>query len=195
MIMNKTKGFTLLETLIAVAIMMVAISSAFGLAPEGLVGARFAKNQTTATYLAQEAIEAVRNIRDNAMFFAADPLDPQNWLKDLLDCVGQLCTIDVREAKVSACISDCSPLDVLVEGDKTSYVSHIGTVGPDRYPSIFTREIIITPRINSKVAELRDDTGEDTEALITVRVRWKEGTITKVTEMNEFIFDWWTFTK
>lgn len=190
------RGFTLLETLVAVAIMMVAIGSAFGLAPEGLVGARFAKNQTTATYLAQEAIETARNIRDNSMFFAADPSDPMNWLSGLSACIGRLCTVDVKAAKVVPCQSSCAPLDTVVAANgQVTYVNHSGALSADIFPSMFTRDISVRLVTNSKIAALRGDAGGDTEAVITARVRWKEGVVTKTTEINETLFDWWTFTK
>lgn len=57
-------GFTLLESLIAIAIFTVGISAALSVIVSSLnVGAR-AKNQIIASNLAEEGIEVVRNIRD-----------------------------------------------------------------------------------------------------------------------------------
>ena len=185
-----SKGFTLLETLVAIAIVMLAIGSAFGLVPEGLIGARFAKNQTTATYLVQEAMEEVHNLRDNTMFFSANPSDPLNWLSALSACIDKLCTIDAVSGSVQACSTKCPPMDVrLDDSGSIIYSSHTNIANPSNAPSIFTREITIKKINNATIGR------DDTEAQLTARVRWDEGSVTKTTEMKETLFDWWTFNK
>lgn len=57
-------GFTLVETLVAIAVLMLAIIGPMTIAARGLQSAFFAKEQLTATYLAQEAVEAMRMYRD-----------------------------------------------------------------------------------------------------------------------------------
>jgi len=61
---NKTKAFTLIEALVAISILMIAIASPMTLAQKGLSTAVLSKDQMIASFLAQDAIEAVRNIRD-----------------------------------------------------------------------------------------------------------------------------------
>ena len=69
--MNMTKrGFTLLETLVAVAILALAVSGPIYVASRVLVAAQVAKEQLTASYLAQEGIEYMRSMRDHE-FLAA----------------------------------------------------------------------------------------------------------------------------
>lgn len=60
------KGFTLVETLVAILILVVAISALFTLASNSLFSVRSAKNQSTALYLAQEAMDYIRSTRDDA---------------------------------------------------------------------------------------------------------------------------------
>jgi len=60
------RGFTLVETLVAVTIITVAISGALLTANSAIVSANTARDQLTASYLAQEGIEYVRILRDNA---------------------------------------------------------------------------------------------------------------------------------
>ena len=57
-------GFTLIETLAAVTLLVVALVSPMLLTERSLTSAYYARDQITASYLAQEAIEAVRQIRD-----------------------------------------------------------------------------------------------------------------------------------
>lgn len=61
---NKQNGFTLVEALVAISILMIAIASPMALAQKGLSTATQTKDQMIAAFLAQDAIEAVKNIRD-----------------------------------------------------------------------------------------------------------------------------------
>lgn len=58
------KGFTLIETMVAVSLLAMAIVAPMSLASQSLASAYYARDQVTAFYLAQEGIEAVRSIRD-----------------------------------------------------------------------------------------------------------------------------------
>lgn len=59
------RGFTLLETLMAIVILLVALTSIIGLAAQSLHNVPSLKQQTIATNLAHEGVELLRNIRDN----------------------------------------------------------------------------------------------------------------------------------
>lgn len=58
-------GFTLVETLVAISILLVVIVGPMTIASKGMQSAYFAGDQTTAIYLAQEAIEYIQRLRDN----------------------------------------------------------------------------------------------------------------------------------
>jgi len=64
MIQNKKNGFTLVECLVAISILMVGILSSFILVTRALFNATVIEQRLTASFLAQEGIELVRNIRD-----------------------------------------------------------------------------------------------------------------------------------
>ncbi len=64
MIQNKKNGFTLVECLVAISILMVGILSNFILVTRALFNATVIEQRLTASFLAQEGIELVRNIRD-----------------------------------------------------------------------------------------------------------------------------------
>ena len=59
------KGFTLIETLVAVTILTLAVAGPLYTASRAIVAAQNARDQLTASYLAQEGIEHVRAMRDN----------------------------------------------------------------------------------------------------------------------------------
>ncbi len=60
------KGFTLIETLVAVTIVTVAVSGAIFSANSAMVAAQVSRDRLTASYLAQEGVEYVRAMRDDA---------------------------------------------------------------------------------------------------------------------------------
>jgi Tfp pilus assembly protein PilV len=61
---NIISGFTLLEALMAVSILMVAVVAPITVSQKGLSSAVYAKSQMIASYLAQDAIEYIKNVRD-----------------------------------------------------------------------------------------------------------------------------------
>ncbi len=60
----KRRGFTLIETLVAISLLSVAIVTPMSLASQSLAAAYYSRDQVTAYHLAQEAIETLRSIRD-----------------------------------------------------------------------------------------------------------------------------------
>ena len=58
-------GFTIIETLVAIAILMISIAGPLAVASKSLTAALYAKDQMTASYLVQEGVEHFRNLKDN----------------------------------------------------------------------------------------------------------------------------------
>lgn len=58
-------GFTILETLVAISILLLALTAPLVIVSQALRSSYFSRDQITAYYLAQEAIEYLRNKRDN----------------------------------------------------------------------------------------------------------------------------------
>lgn len=78
---TQKSGFTLVETLVAISILVVVVIGPLTIAQKGIQNARFATEQITAVYLAQEAIEAVRQLRDDRaleVFADTTARDPDN---------------------------------------------------------------------------------------------------------------------
>lgn len=65
-IVRSRTGFTLIETMIAITILTLSISGPLLGASRALVLAEISRDQLTASYLAQEGIEYVRAMRDDA---------------------------------------------------------------------------------------------------------------------------------
>lgn len=60
----QNKGFTLVETLVAITVLLLVIIGPMTIAQKGIQNAYYANDQITAMFLAQEAIEGVRELRD-----------------------------------------------------------------------------------------------------------------------------------
>jgi prepilin-type N-terminal cleavage/methylation domain-containing protein len=60
----RIRGFTLIETLVAISLLSIAIVAPMSLTSQSLSAAYYARDQITAFNLAQEGLEAVRAIRD-----------------------------------------------------------------------------------------------------------------------------------
>lgn len=62
---KKNAGFTLIETLVALAVLVTAVTSMIALISHGLSGVRTSKNRLIALNLAQEGLELVRVVREH----------------------------------------------------------------------------------------------------------------------------------
>ena len=74
----KSKGFTLLEVIAAIFILVVGIGGSFSLIYQTLSAASIVEMELTASYLAQEGIEIVKNLRDRAWLERRSP-EPPSW--------------------------------------------------------------------------------------------------------------------
>lgn len=164
----KQKGFTLLETLIAVTILSVSLAGPITIASQGLSSAFFAKEQITAFYLAQEAVEYVRSIRDENF------LSGNNWLEGISDCIGTVCTIDMPAHAHSVCSSgSCDFLNF----DTGTALYNNNATGGNNGPSIYTREVTLE-QINAD------------EVSINVNLTWTSKTHLRTFNIRENIYNW-----
>jgi len=63
-LLARVRGFTLIETLVAISLLSIAIVAPMSLTSQSLSAAYYARDQITAFNLAQEGLESVRAIRD-----------------------------------------------------------------------------------------------------------------------------------
>lgn len=75
------RGFTIIESLVAISILVIAVLGPLIIVAQALRTSFFARDQMTAFFLAQEAIEYARNVRDKNSLTKADAAD---WLDGIV---------------------------------------------------------------------------------------------------------------
>lgn len=166
---SKNQGFTLLEAIVAIAILLVAVTSASGLVLSSLQNLHVTKNRVIAAYLAQEGIEVVRAIRD------------ENWIN------GRDYDVELTPSLTPYCVRYDST--VLISGpcDYNIYQDGAYTHDSSAEPTIFTREILITALPNPE-----DDTTVDPDPdvlQILSTVSWGGPSAGSIT-VEDRLYDW-----
>ncbi len=163
------RGFTLIETMVAISVLVVAVSAPLTLASQSLFAALYAKDQTTAFYLAQEAVELVRNKRDNNMLRILSGQEV-GWLDGIpLDSNFH---VDIPNDTIEECGSDC--LSTKLRNDGIFYNYESGNT------SRFGRSVRVTEN-----QDLPD------EAVISVVVEWQTGAFRERSiTLEERIYNW-----
>jgi prepilin-type N-terminal cleavage/methylation domain-containing protein len=105
---QNNRGFTLVETMVAIAILSLSIAATFTAVTNGIRSSTYAKDQVIAFYLVQEAMEFVRNIRDENALHSVSGADT-NWLAGLSadpddPCYfGRVCRVDSASKEIAYC--------------------------------------------------------------------------------------------
>lgn len=68
-ILSLSIGFTLIETLVAISIFSMSILAVMSILAQSINNTNYAKNKVVASYLAQEGVEYIRNMRDTFMLY------------------------------------------------------------------------------------------------------------------------------
>jgi len=173
------KGFTLIETLLAVLILAIALAAPLTIAAKALSAALIAKDQTTAFFLAQDAVEYLRFKRDTNTL-TSTPIAPVSWLAGFdSECSGaDGCKVDSRKNTIVACSGSCGVLQY--NDTKKWYTYDTSVSGEVIKPSIFTRKVVL-----GSVASNAN------EKSITVTVSWKDvGGVTRSLVVREHITNW-----
>mgnify|MGYP006361089767 CR=1 FL=1 len=181
------KGFTLIETLVALAIFAFSVVSIVVVTGQGINDVNYSKNKLSATMLADEGVELVRNIRDT---YALGDQATQGWdnfkiIAEPSFC-GIVCAIDptgdlttLNSGAISACgATGCGPLYRDTSINSTGYYNYDSS----GIATIFTRNI----RVDGT-----DITGLDNVLLVTSTVNWKQGQTTKTLTVSEPIYNWY----
>ncbi|MFA6006821.1 MAG: prepilin-type N-terminal cleavage/methylation domain-containing protein [Candidatus Paceibacterota bacterium] len=183
------KGFSLIETLVATAIIVMASVGPLALAGQSLAQANYIKDQIVATFLAQEGLEIMRNYRDTlgiaeiALLYTGingthcvtgDPCSVSG--------IDMITTPATNNYFVANCDNDpCLALNYDSENSLYCYPSTGGTAeaycSGTNAPSIFTRSITVEQIVADK------------EYKIHSIVTWRRGYGPRTIELTENLFE------
>jgi prepilin-type N-terminal cleavage/methylation domain-containing protein len=173
------QGFTIIETLIAITILMISISGPLVIAHKGLLAATYAHDQVTASYLAQDAMEFIKGVRDDNIIDINAGTN-SDWLRGLSGCSqNNPCKVDTVNGSpfgVSGAtgISNCSAETCRVYNGTNGY-----THDTNDDPTKFYRSFYVTPRSQNFTKE----------AQLVVLVTWSTGTVGNQIQYENEIFN------
>lgn len=191
------KGFTLLETVVALAVILAAVVGPVSLITRGLFTFSFSKNKVIAANLAQEGLEIVRLIRENNV--ACDAVNgPAVWQWNR-DPEGGMLTrsrsgVDMESFTTIRCggadiatprlsVSCSGPL--LFENDPL--LENYGAYGyRSGVPTVFSRCVDITSPPDAPDADIPASAQMD----VISTVRWDERGTERSVVLRERLYDW-----
>lgn len=137
-------GFSLIETLVAIAILLIAIVGPLAIVSRSFEGAVFARQQVQASFLAQEGLELIYLLRNQQALEAIDGGDAWGWTDDdsiYSTCFeGEGCGLYISDGSIPAPTDCTGDSCVLKEADDESSRSQF-IHGGDGDPTPYTRAI------------------------------------------------------
>ena len=161
------RAFTLVETLVAISILLLALAGPMSIAARALSSAYYARDEVGAYYLAQEGIEYVRAVRDQNYLTTSDWLTGEPGGIQLNNCINTSCVLEVPLFKHSVCSGVCSKL--LITSSGGLYNQESGAESP------YTRVLTIE-QVNSN------------EVAVKVTVSWMSGRIPRTFQLVDHLF-------
>ena len=178
---SRQRGFTLLETMIAIAVLLIGVVGPISIIGDALSKIYFARDQAIAVNLAQEGIEAIRQARDTNI------LKGNAWETGFTpsQCgvsFTKACVIDFSSAGVGAniqsCGGACTATESLVYTNSDGlYHQYQSSVPGTAVATIFHRTV-------------KAQTISTTEDKVTSTITWTTGNIPGSVSVSESIFRW-----
>ena len=177
---RQNRGFTLIETMVAITLISIAIVAPITLSLKSLESAHYARDQVAASFLAHEAIEDVRAIRDGNI------LNNNETGQSKVDVFNNIpiSTLFLIDTALSKTWTNCTNRPL-----KVTSLGYYGYSNPDPCSSppgwtasIFFRTVIADPVVTvaGVVEELR----------VTSTVTWTSTFGQKSTSVTENIYRW-----
>ncbi|MBL1434268.1 prepilin-type N-terminal cleavage/methylation domain-containing protein [Candidatus Wolfebacteria bacterium] len=160
------QGFTLVETLVAIFILVMSITGPLFIAQQSFTSAATARDRTVASFLAQEGVEYIRSVRDHN-FLSGN----SDWLDGLSFCISSDCTIDASVSSypsIASCVGTCEVLRKTTTG-LYGYRNGVTT--------LFMRRISITQVQSHEIS-------------VEVQVSWEYKGTTRSVTVEERLFNW-----
>ncbi len=171
--LNQQKGFTIIESLVAITILVVAVTGAMSAVQTGISSYTYSKDQIIASYLAQEGFEQLKNLRDE------NALNGANWLAGISEVgadpcyFGKACTVSPFETTDTIACSSPGACPYIYQDQTDGIYGYNLSWGPTQ----FRREIVLTS-INAD------------EISVAVTIYWSKGSANREFRVRENILNW-----
>jgi prepilin-type N-terminal cleavage/methylation domain-containing protein len=179
---KNNKGFTLVETLVAIGVLTLSIAGTFTAVQNGVKSSNISKDETTAFYLAQEGMESIKNIRDQNALLTIDAATTgeagTDWLYGLAETAsdpcafGRTCIIDAPYARATRCDAGFGSCPYLLYDSSESLYNH--TTGS---ATTFKRELQFT------------EISAGREIKVTMNISWIDRGTTRSFQVSEFFLN------
>lgn len=189
---ERRRGFTLLEALVAISILMVAVVAPITISQKGLSSAIYSKSQMIASYLAQDAIEYIKNKRDEYSINHLDAYNNPDWgnfgIFELCKAPGGIGTgcqidtikqVDIENNNGGEAVSAYSSASHL-------FIDNNGFYG---YTSAGSKETIFTRQIKITMNPFSETNSNSDEANVNVVVHWGSNPSDKI-DINTLIYNY-----
>lgn len=163
----RQKGFTIIETLVAIFVLLISTTGPLTFAQSGLRSSFLARDQITAFYLAQSSVEILKNIRDTTSLYnrTRSSSDKVHWLSDFGVCrpgvlgesVGESVTCNFDDTQAVSCDGGDCPNPLFFDPNTKKFNISSGSGG---VPSKYIRTVYVTELVEGK------------EAQVIVKVEW-----------------------
>lgn len=188
------KGFTIVETLVAITILMVVLIAPFKAAENALTSSYVARDELIANSLGQEAAEYMHGIRGNNYLVTYQGGGTPNWLQGVDGSVSTpncfspaLCTVDIAPTAavhVAQCyagsgLNNCPALPLYTTG--TSLYTQVAT---GNTATRFYRTVQLCYIGGANCTVLTN------EAKVTVTVTWSSGHQSYSTKIVDYLTNW-----
>ena len=194
--MKHQRGFTLIETLIAIFILTLTVGGMLQLAASGFYSVRYARNQLVADSLLQESLEYFHNSRDTSV---QNGVDWQSWVSSFnVDSSGNQvqgsagqgcfssngCTVDpyATSPRIKACSSNCEGIIFYSSNDLYGYRN---STYPSQNGQTLTNATATTYVRTITLQQLSPD-----QVSVTARVQWLNGQAQKSTTQSILLTRW-----
>jgi type II secretory pathway pseudopilin PulG len=180
--MWRSGGFTILESIVAILVLSLSISGVFSAVRQGLSQTTIAKEEVRAFYLAQEAVEIIRNQRDANRLASINNHTVTPWLSEISNVpsdpcyFGKICQVDATGPGgnyLFPCGAGWDSCEFLRQ-NSSSFIYGYDSSWP----------------VTNLKREVQIEQVSADEISITVRVSWKKGLITYEFKAKTHLFNW-----
>lgn len=152
---NQRRGYSLVEVLVAISVLLIALVGPITIAYSGLKRANFAKEQTMAVFLAQEGAEAVVKLREDRALLANSLSNINQVWNHHFPAIQDQCPIgspdycgvrivDTEPNKGNASFYQCSGSNCTMVYNEDALVPYKQGPNVAGEPTIYTRQLQVT---------------------------------------------------